>query len=256
MPPRTSDAAPAVGRWRAAQQGLTRLLTQDMRRLRRLIVPSRLQATVPQWITATDALIGQYGSASASIAADFYDTERIAAHVTGTFTVPLAPPPPSAQVEASMRWATSDLWPRDPDDPQTTAAQKLPLAERLDAAEARAQGAAQKLVADTGRGTVQGAVRQDRQAIGWARSASLGACAFCKLLASRGDVYTADSVKFEAHDGCHCGALPVFKGQTFELSAHAQEWARLYQEYAAPHSGDQLARFRQALAANGHLPTH
>ncbi|MBQ1163740.1 hypothetical protein KBZ21_37715, partial [Streptomyces sp. A73] len=54
-----------------------------------------------------------------------------------------------------------------------------------------------------------------------------------------------------AHDGCHCGVVPIFRGQTFELSDKAREWERLYQEYAAPHSGDQRARFRRALAEHG-----
>jgi hypothetical protein len=222
-----------------------------MKRLRRLIVPSRLQATVPDWMTAIRALIGEYGHASSTLAADFYDAERVAARVTGTFTVPLLDPPPDEQVDSSLRWATKDLWPRDPEDPATTEAQRAPIEKRLDAAEVKAEAVAQKLVTDQGRGTVRNAVQRDRQAVGWARTAALGACAFCKLLATRGMVYKADTVKFRSHDGCHCGAIPVFRGQRFELSDHAREWERLYREYAAPHSGDQLNRFRKALAEHG-----
>jgi hypothetical protein len=222
-----------------------------MRKLRRLIIPSRLQATVPDWIEAVRALVGEYGAASATAAADYYDAQRVAAKVTGRFTVPLLDPPPDEQVDNSLRWATKDLWPRDPDDPGTTAAQLLPVEQRLDAAESKAEAVAQKLVTDQGRGTVVGAVRQDGQAVGWARTAALGACAFCRLLATRGMTYKADTVKFRAHDGCHCGAVPVFKGQRFELSAHAAEWDRIYREYAAPYPGDQLRRFRQAIAEHG-----
>ncbi|MBQ1164587.1 hypothetical protein KBZ21_42170, partial [Streptomyces sp. A73] len=79
--------------------------------------------------------------------------------------------------------------------------------------------------------------RRDRQATGWARTAALGACAFCKMLAVRGAVYERDTANVRAHDGCHCGVVPIFRGQTFELSDKAREWERLYQEYAAPHSG-------------------
>lgn len=250
----TDGSAPA-GKLRAAQLGLTRLLLRDMGTLRRLIIPSRLTASIPAWIQAVSVLVDQYGASSASLAADYYEAERVAAHVTGTFTVPLLPPPPAEQIENSLRWATKDVWPRNPDDPATTPTQKLPIEQRLDAGQTKAEAVTQKLVADQGRGTIQRAVQQDRQAVGWARSASLGACAFCKMLASRGPSYDKDTVKFRAHDGCSCGALPLFKGQTFELSPHAQEWARLYQEYAAPHSGQQLNRFRQALADHGHLPT-
>ncbi|MBQ1164430.1 hypothetical protein KBZ21_41320, partial [Streptomyces sp. A73] len=37
-----SDDGEGVARWRRAQRGLTRLLSRDVRRLRRLILPQRL----------------------------------------------------------------------------------------------------------------------------------------------------------------------------------------------------------------------
>ncbi|MEU2674212.1 hypothetical protein ABZ622_36185 [Streptomyces sp. NPDC007164] len=254
MATRVSDGGAAADGHRRAQQGLTRMLTRDMRSLRRLIIPSRLQASVPDWILAVRALVDQYGSASASLAADYYEAERVAAAVTGRFTVPLLDPPPDEQVDTSLRWATKDIWERDTDNPATTDAQREPLWARLDQAEKKAEAVVQKLVTDQGRGTVREAVRQDRQATAWARAASLGACAFCKLLATRGAVYKQETANSRSHDGCHCGVVPVFRGQRFELSDHAREWERLYREFAAPHSGDQLRRFRQALADHGHLP--
>lgn len=254
MPSPASDGARAADAQRRAQRGLTRLLSRDMRGLRRLIIPSRLGVSVPEWILAVRALVEQYGTASASLAADYYEAERVAAAVTGRFTVPLAEPPPEGQVENSLRWATKDIWERDPEDPSTTEAQLQSLEVRLERAEKKAEAVAQKLVTDQGRGTVQEAVRQDRQATAWARAAALGACAFCKLLATRGVVYKKDTAGFRAHDGCHCGVVPVFKGQRFELSDHAREWERLYRDFAAPYPGDQLNRFRKALADHGHLP--
>ncbi|WP_327738452.1 hypothetical protein OG749_36320 [Streptomyces nojiriensis] len=250
----TSDGGRSADAHRRAQRGLTRLLARDVRGLRQLIIPSRLEASVPEWIEAVRALVEQYGAASSSLSADYYEAERVAAAVTGRFTVPLAEPPPDEQVDNSLRWATKDIWERDPEDPATTEAQRQPLDIRLQQAEKKAEAVAQKLVADQGRGTVQEAVRQDRQATAWARAAALGACSFCKLLATRGVVYKQDTAGFRSHDGCHCGVIPVFKGQRFELSDHAREWERIYRDYAAPYPGDQLRRFRQALAEHGHLP--
>jgi hypothetical protein len=227
-------------------------LVRDVRGLRRLIIPSRLRTSVPDWIAAVQAVVNQYSTTSAALAAEFYDAQRAAAGAAGTFTVPVADPPPGGKTEAGLRWATKDVWERDSD--VATDAQLEPLDTRLEQAEKKAEQVAQKLVADTGRATVIDAVRQDRQATAWARSAALGACAFCKLLASRGSVFARDTVGFRAHDGCHCGAIPVFRGQRFELSPHAKEWARLYQEYAAGHSGSQLARFRRALAEHDSNP--
>jgi hypothetical protein len=255
-----------VARWRTAQAGLTTLLLRDLRGLRRLVNPGRLQATVPAWIEAVAALVARYSEVSATLAADFYDGERDAAAVPGVFTVPVADPPPDEQVNASMRWATKDVWERDP--AAATAVQLEPLDVRLDAALSKANMAAQKLVTDVGRETVRQAVRRDPQAVAYARVAALGACSFCKLLASRGSVYaTADSAGREAndrftgdasvvkfHDNCHCGILPVFRGQRFELSPQAAEWDRIYREYAQGHPGDQLRLFRRALAAHDANP--
>lgn len=238
-----------------------------MRRLRRLIVPSRMRSTVPEWIEAIRVLVGEYGNASAALAADLYDAQRAAAGVAGQFAVPLADPPPDGQVDASLRWATKDLWPRDPDAPDVTEAQRAPLATRLAAAEAKAEQAMQRLVADQGRATLREAVRRDRYAVAYARGAALGACSFCKLMASRGAVYKdADTAGREAnsrfsgaasvvkfHNDCHCVIVPVFRGQRFELSAHAAEWDRIYRRYARGHSGEQLRLFRRALAEHdGH----
>lgn len=268
MPSPASDGARGADAQRRMQRGLSRLLVRDIRGLRRLIIPSRLEASLPDWIVAVRALVEQYGAASASLAADYYDSERVAAAVTGRFTVPLIGPPSDEQVESSLRWATKDVWERDPDDPATADAQKEPLEVRLEQAEKKAEAVAQKLVTDQGRGTVREAVRQDRTAVGYARAAALGACAFCKLMASRGLTYksaqsagrdvnskfTGDASVVKFHDNCHCQIVPVFKGQRFELSDQASEWARIYREYAAPYPGDQLNRFRQALAEHGHLP--
>ncbi len=247
-----SDSGDEANRYRAAQIGLTRLLVRDVRGVRRLILPSRLRESVPDWLTAMNAIVAQYARTSAALAADFYEAQREAAGVPGSFTVPVADPPPPEQTEASLRWATKDLWPRDPEE--ATPAQLQPMGVRLAQAEKKAEQVAQKLVADTGRGTVREAVRQDRQATAWARSAARGACAFCKMLALRGAVFAQDTADFRAHDGCHCGVVPVFKGQRFELSPHAREWERIYREYAQGHSGDQLRLFRRALAEHDSNP--
>ncbi|WP_309049120.1 hypothetical protein [Streptomyces sp.] len=247
-----SDGGRGPERYRAAQRGLSRLLVRDVRGLRRLILPSRLRTSVPDWIAAVQAVVDQYAQTSAALGAEFYEAQRDAAGVTGPFTVPVADPPPEKKSEAGLRWATKDVWQREPD--AATPAQLEPLDVRLEQAEKKAELVAQKLVTDTGRSTVLRAVRQDRQATAWARSAALGACAFCKMLASRGAVFAQDTVDFQAHDGCHCGVIPVFAGQRFEPSPQAAEWARLYQEYAAGHSGSQLARFRRALAEHDSNP--
>lgn len=261
-----SDSGASVARWRQAQLGLTRLLLRDLRGLRSLIDPARLQTTVPTWIEAVTVLVTRYSEVAATLAADFYDGERETAGVSGTFTVPLADPSPDDQVDASMRWATKDLWPREEAD--ASVAQQEPLDVRLAAAMTKADGATQKLVADRGRATLRQAVDGDPRAVAYARAAALGACAFCKLMASRGSVYrtaasagreandlfTGDASVVKFHNNCHCAIVPVFRGQRFELSPQAAEWDRIYREYAQGHPGDQLRLFRRALAEHDSNP--
>lgn len=261
-----SDSSASVSRWRRAQAGLTALLLRDLRRLRRLIDPGRLQATVPTWIDAVNTVVAHYAEVSATLAGDFYDGERDAAGVPGSFTVPLADPPPAEQTRESLRWATKDLWPRD--EAEASVAQQEPLEVRLEAAMRKADGVTQKLVTDVGRETVRQSVRRDRGAVAYARAAALGACFFCKLMASRGAVYhtaesagrdandrfTGDASVVKFHNNCHCGIIPVFRGQRFELSPHAAEWDRIYREYAQGHPGDQLRLFRRALAEHDSNP--
>lgn len=258
MATRVSDASPAVAQFRAAQSALTRLLLRDLRGLRRMINPARLPDTVPVWMSAVRALVGQYGAASATMAADSYNQQRDTAGAPGRFYAQPSGQTPDEQVDASLRWALKDLW-RETDEP---------LAARLDQAQQRAEAVVQKLVADQGRATARQAADKDRSAVGYARAAALGSCAFCKLMASRGAVYknaqtagrdadarfTGDASVVKFHDNCHCSIIPVFRGQRFELSPHAAGWDRLYQEYAAGHSGDQLRLFRRALAEHDSNP--
>ncbi|TVL89745.1 hypothetical protein [Streptomyces sp. SAJ15] len=263
-----SDGDGSVGRYRSAQGRVIRALLRDMRRLRRLIVPSRLQATLPDWIAAVQDLTGQYGGASAALGADFYEAQRAAAGVGGVFSAPVPGAPPDEQIEASLRWATKDVWPRDPEDPTTTVAQLQPLKVRLEQAEKKAEAVVTRLVLGQGRQTVREAVQRDREAVAYARAAALGACSFCKLMAARGATYKSlDSVGREAnerfvgedsvikfHNSCRCQPIPVFRGQRFQLSPQASEWDRIYRQYAAPFPGEQLARFRRALAEHDQYP--
>lgn len=255
-----SDGDGAADRYRRAQRGLSRLLRRDVGRFWRLLNPAQ-PASFTDWLDVMEEVVTQFGDTSVRLAAEFYDEQRMEAEVDEPFTVPMADPPQREQTETVLRWATHDVWELNTE----TELQRDPVDVRLDAAEHRTEAATQKLVADQGRETIREAVREDRQAVGYARAAALGACAFCRLMASRGMVYkTADSAGLDAndkfsgdasvakfHDNCHCGIIPVFRGQRFELSAHAREWDRLYREYAAPFPGDQLRRFRRAIAEHG-----
>lgn len=149
--------------------------------------------------TVLPAVVTDYGDAAATLAADWYDTLRAALGVRGRFTAQLAPEPAEDLLRAVSNW----------------------IVENPETAQARAEAAAQKLIADMSRQTVAISTERDPQARGWARFTDSGACGFCRMLASRGGVYTSATVKFGSHDHCHCLAGPV--------------WAANYREATAPY---------------------
>lgn len=218
----------------AAQTGLIVVMLRDLAKVWQLLHPQALDRSLPAWVAAVHAIVARYAPMAAVLAADYYDSARIAARAPGRFTVPLADAPPEQQVDAAMRWATRNMWGLD----QTT------LPDRIAAAETMANDAASKLVADVARSTVTDAVASDPEAIGWARVAKPNACAFCKMLSTRRAVYTADTVTFRAHNGCNCVAVPVFKGEKWQPPSYVQQWEKEYRK-AAQAKGDTLKNFRR-----------
>jgi hypothetical protein len=138
-------------------------------------------------------LVDGFGSAAATLAADWYDETRAEAGVAGRFTaIPAQPELGGLQVTA--RWAVGPLYQAEPD---------------WDSALTLAQGGVQKAVADTTRATVVGSTMRDKYTKGWRRAGS-GDCDFCKMLILRGAVYKESTASFAAHNHCHCFAVPDF----------------------------------------------
>ena len=219
-----------------------------------------LKATLPPYKAALSALVGRFGSASASLAADHYQTVRLDAGVRGPFRLPAVGQPPSAKIDASLNWATGDLWdsrllkPPEGFDPSSVT----------DAVQTKVEGSAQKTALDQGRELMASAAIEDRAARGWVRVARPNACPFCLMLATRGVVegstiyrsqqtagrnantrFTGDG-QFKFHDNCHCTAEPVFG--VYEAPHHVREAAALYAD-ATKDVGDKLNAFRRAVEA-------
>ena len=80
------------------------------------------------------------------------------------------------------------------------------------AARNRISGGLQRRIANVARDTVTFSAVEDPGADGWQRVARSGGCAFCRMLAGRGAVYTKSSSDFASHDDCHCVAMVAWKG--------------------------------------------
>lgn len=239
-----------------SQRGLMVALLRELASLFEIITLGDFGRTVPQWQAAATVTVNRYALAASTLAADYYESERELADVGGSFTPDLVEVPEEKSA-ASFRWATSDLWIPEQREPP-------PIEQRLAAAKVKADGAAEKLVADAARETIVEAVQADPEARGWVRQAALGACYFCKLMAIRGPVYKdADTAgrdansrfvgegEFKFHDHCNCHAAVIFRGQSWSPRPEVLEWKRLYEESTkdVTEGGAALRNaFRRALA--------
>lgn len=249
----TVSEDPAVQTHYAAQVALSATFIQAMKRAWPLVNLRDLKGSLPQYRQAVNALVQHFGPASAALSADYFDTMRLDAGITSPFRTPIVDPPPVAQVDASIGWATNDLW---------TIATETEVSV-VEAAQVKAEGAAQKIVTDQGRNELIAAIEADKEARGFARVTKPGACAFCTMLATRGAVYAdrntfaSSNARFEGsglvkvHNGCSCTFVPLF-GRHYEPPAHVREAQAIYNEATAGEP-DKLNAFRRAWEA--HLRT-
>lgn len=216
---------PTLQQYRADLDELVRLANRDLAAL---------------WVQVSDGVVAQellaailpelgavYGSATASLAADWYDDLRLEKDIPGRFMARVAEPE-LGRTDALSRWAVEPLF---SDTPNFALARE------------NAQGGLQRLIADAGRETVMGSSIADPSAQGWQRSAS-GGCGFCQMLASRGAVYSESTVRFGSHDNCKCSAVPAFQGEP--LPVHK------YQPSARQATDADRARTREWMRDNGY----
>lgn len=151
----------------------------------------------------TDAypdLAAPYLGAAGDLTATWYDDQPTLS--PSNFEARPAELPPEAQLAANGRWALLQ-----------------------DAAVSALQGAATRAVFNSSRQTVLDNV--EREGIRWARHASANACGFCRMLATRGAVYTSQTRALKAHDHCHCLAVPDRDG-AYEPAPYVEQWNKDY----------------------------
>jgi hypothetical protein len=189
----TTQAPETPTAQRAALVAVTARMLADLRALWPKITGPNLQPLLRYEVLP--AVAQEYGEAAATLAADWYDVERAALGVSGTFTATLAPAPADDMLRAISNWSAAPAEATTPD---------------LETALARTEASTQKLVADMHRQTVSISTERDPKAHGWGRFTEPGACDFCLMLSARGGVYTSASSRFGSHDHCHCLAGPVW----------------------------------------------
>jgi hypothetical protein len=153
-------------------------------------------------------LVAVYGSAAASLGADWYDELRQEAEVKGKFQAIVAYLPDVGRTDSLAGWAVGPLFGAKPD---------------AMAALGMAAGGLQRIIFNADRETVMQSSIQDRYARGgWSREGS-GECGFCSMLIGRGTVYSKGSADFASHDRCKCVAVPAFGGEAVKVKDFKQK---------------------------------
>jgi hypothetical protein len=173
-----------------------------------LLDPDDFDGTYPSWTAALIPVVQAQRGRSVALAS---------VYVTGARRIALGP-----------RARAVDIVPAEPLDVEALLVSLLvtgPVAfrarvgrgvDRQQAARLTRSGVASSALRHAmngGRETVLRSIQADPRARGWRRVVSGGACAFCRMLAGRGAVYSKDAVDFGAHDNCSCSAAPTWSDE-------------------------------------------
>lgn len=150
-------------------------------------------------------LVAVYGSAAATVAADWYDELRDTERVRGRFRAAPVPLPDDAGTDVLARWGLAPVFQAVPD---------------WSSALTLTQGGMQRRIVNMARGTITGSTITDPHADGWQRVGS-GECSFCEMLISRGAVYRQATADFASHDHCRCTAVPAWGGRPHPVKPYS-----------------------------------
>lgn len=190
-------------RLRQAQQGLVRLMEDDLASFWGALDLTRPEAARDALAAYVPALVDEYGQMAATVAADWYDERRAVEGVPGRFRAVAVASPYRDAVGGTLARASGALFTDHPE---------LALA---------GMGRLFKYVRAAGRSTIQESSMRDPQAVGWQRVVRPGACDFCRLLHGRGGVYKRETAFFASHDDCNCAAVPSWDPSAPEVDVEA-----------------------------------
>lgn len=149
------------------------------------------EATRDDLLVVMPRLIAVYGSAAATLAADWYDDLRDEEELTGPrFLAAPAELPDDSRSDALVRWGVGALFAAESD---------WSTAFTLTA------GGMQRIIADADRHTITQSSTEDPRSPGWEWSSTGDGCPFCADMAG-----ARTGPQFNSHDACHCIAVPQF----------------------------------------------
>lgn len=110
----------------------------------------------------------------------------------------------------------------DPTLPDRLAASARSAVVSATDTEALLKGTGVRAIHDVSRETLIKNVRKERGK--WARIPAYDACGFCRLLGTRGPVYSSKHAALASHDGCGCDAFIARPGQQLKRPKYMDGW--------------------------------
>lgn len=197
------------------EKALTELLAEFNRQMDvawDLLDLDRLDATRAQWLAHAVEIVSSHQALAADVAAEF--CQDWAQVFTGRGMDVLRP---GLQADHVIQEITTALDAQGPAGIKDRIAKGVSPPAAARAAREAVKAAGARRVREADRQTVMRSAAADPRATGW-RRITHGGCKFCNMLAGRGEVYTADTVRFASHDHCRCTAVPAYGGP--EVNVH------------------------------------
>lgn len=167
---------------------------------------SDLDGSFPTYLRSALALVAAGRTRAYDTALAYYGEAKKGAGFAAT--IPAIPVP-----ELDLMGATEALLMNGP----VSIKKQLLTGEGLTAAMAKAKAqtlrVGKRLTLEAPRTTLINLTKKDKDALGWSRVSDGQPCHFCAMLLSRGPVYSEETVRFQAHNGCGCSVRPYFKGE-------------------------------------------
>ena len=194
---------------------LTALTVRDLLALLRTAQGRDAQFIRDLLVEAYPEIVGQYATAAGLLTVGWYESLPGDPAFRAT-----AAPVLLERLEGTARWAAGAIF----------TGGKL---------EEIVAGSAKRHVFNASRDTV--IENTSREGVTWARYASANACPFCRMLATRSDVYSSEAAAggggSNYHDNCRCMAVPVRGGDTYSPPPYVEKWEAEYSEARAAADG-------------------
>lgn len=188
------------------RQGLLQLRAVTLRDLLALWPVVRwedIPGTWPAFATAARLILERDRNAAATLGQAYLAAHRTASGVPGDPVIIPPMPLPEEQVTASLTATGLAQLLRSSAAGQTSE-------QALANGYVTVSGAVSRLALNGARDTVRYSTLADSATVGWQRATAGDACPFCRMLAGRGAVYSAETADFSAHDHCSCSASPAY----------------------------------------------